>query len=138
MPTDSSDGPSDKKTSAKSGASNDGGASSASERLKNGEDGAQRESTPTERTKERTTPAHPSSGDVPSSPGKSEAPAQNTRADGSPASSSGASSPSGAVDRWGDLPVYARDVFRAEGGADFPSAYREFIDAYYRRLNRRR
>jgi hypothetical protein len=39
-------------------------------------------------------------------------------------------------DRWGDLPVHAREVFRNEGGQDMPPLYREWIDAYYKRLNR--
>ena len=46
--------------------------------------------------------------------------------------------PASEVDRWGDLPVHARDVFRAEGGGDMPVQYRDWIDAYYRRLNRKR
>jgi hypothetical protein len=41
------------------------------------------------------------------------------------------------ADRWGELPIYARDLFRAEGGHDLPPQYRDWIDAYYRRLNRR-
>ena len=40
-------------------------------------------------------------------------------------------------DRWGDLPVKVRDVFRAEGGGDMPAQYREWIDAYYRRLSKK-
>lgn len=40
-------------------------------------------------------------------------------------------------DRWGDLPVHARDVFRNEGGRDMPVQYREWIDAYYKRLNKK-
>lgn len=38
-------------------------------------------------------------------------------------------------DRWGDLPVHARDIFRVEGGSDMPVQYRDWIDSYYRRLN---
>jgi len=38
---------------------------------------------------------------------------------------------------WGELPIHYRDVFRAEGGAGMPAEYRDWIDAYYRRLNRR-
>jgi hypothetical protein len=41
-------------------------------------------------------------------------------------------------DRWGDLPVKVRDVFRTEGGSDMPVQYREWIDSYYRRLNKKR
>jgi hypothetical protein len=40
-------------------------------------------------------------------------------------------------DRWGDLPVKVRDVFRTEGGGDMPVQYREWIDSYYRRLNKK-
>jgi hypothetical protein len=42
------------------------------------------------------------------------------------------------LDKWGDLPVHARDVFRTEGGGDMPARYRDWIDSYYRRLNERR
>ena len=42
------------------------------------------------------------------------------------------------ADRWGELPLRVREVFRAEGGGDLPARYRDWIDAYYRRLNRRR
>ena len=45
--------------------------------------------------------------------------------------------PSGdAKDRWGDLPQQVRDVFRTEGTSDLPAQYRDWIDAYYRRLNK--
>lgn len=37
-------------------------------------------------------------------------------------------------DKWGDLPVHVREVFRVEGGADLPPQYRDWIDGYYRRL----
>lgn len=43
----------------------------------------------------------------------------------------------GGKDRWGDLPVKVRDVFRTEGGGDMPVQYREWIDSYYRRLNKK-
>ncbi|MCP3918684.1 MAG: hypothetical protein GY711_24320 [bacterium] len=41
------------------------------------------------------------------------------------------------LERWGDLPVHLRDIFRAEGGRDMPAQYRDWIDSYYRRLNDR-
>ncbi|MCY2960606.1 MAG: hypothetical protein NTY35_10615 [Planctomycetota bacterium] len=44
---------------------------------------------------------------------------------------------SDARDRWGDLPMHAREVFRNEGGRDMPPLYREWIDAYYKRLNKK-
>jgi hypothetical protein len=42
-----------------------------------------------------------------------------------------------ATDKWGDLPVHVRDVFRAQGGGDMPAQYRDWIDAYYRRMAKR-
>ena len=47
------------------------------------------------------------------------------------------SNPNEGRDRWGDLPLHARDVFRNEGGRDMPPLYRDWIDAYYRRLNQK-
>jgi hypothetical protein len=41
-------------------------------------------------------------------------------------------------DRWGDLPIQAREVFRNEGSSDLPPQYRDWIDAYYVRLLRAR
>ena len=38
---------------------------------------------------------------------------------------------------WGELPIHVRDVFRAEGGPSMPPRYRDWIDAYYKRLNAR-
>ena len=40
-------------------------------------------------------------------------------------------------ERWGELPIYTRELFRAGGSRDLPPQYRDWIDAYYRRLNRR-
>lgn len=40
-------------------------------------------------------------------------------------------------ERWGDLPIHVRDLFRNEGGRDLPPQYRDWIDAYHRRLNER-
>ena len=136
MPTNPSDGSSGKKTGEGSGGASDDSGNSTSTLLGKGGDGAQRESAPTERSASRD--ERVGTGDAPAGPGKSDAPAANAPGTDPQASSTATPSTSGAVDRWGDLPVYARDVFRAEGGADFPSAYREFIDAYYKRLNRRR
>jgi hypothetical protein len=42
------------------------------------------------------------------------------------------------LDKWGALPVHARDIFRTQGGGDMPARYRDWIDSYYRRLNERR
>jgi hypothetical protein len=40
-------------------------------------------------------------------------------------------------DSWGYLPEHARDVFRTQGGGQMPARYREWIDAYYKRLNQK-
>lgn len=40
-------------------------------------------------------------------------------------------------ERWGELPPRVREVFRSQGGGDLPVQYRDWIDSYYRRLNRR-
>jgi hypothetical protein len=42
-----------------------------------------------------------------------------------------------ARESWGYLPEHARDVFRTQGGGQMPARYREWIDAYYKRLNQR-
>ena len=54
-----------------------------------------------------------------------------------PDSATGAApaNPSG-TDVWGNLPARKREIFRVKGGDDMPSEYRDWIDAYYRRLNR--
>jgi len=55
-----------------------------------------------------------------------------------PSDPTGAGSPNDpASDRWGDLPVHVQDVFRGEDSEEMPPRYREWIDAYYRRLNER-
>src|SRR5262245_15539770 len=41
-------------------------------------------------------------------------------------------------DRWGDLPVRVRQVFQNQITDDLPIQYRDWIDSYYRRLNRSR
>jgi len=40
-------------------------------------------------------------------------------------------------ERWGELPETTREVFRMQGGGDMPPRYREWIDAYYKRLNQK-
>lgn len=39
-------------------------------------------------------------------------------------------------ERWGDLPIKVRDVFRHGGSEELPPQYRDWIDSYYRRLQR--
>jgi hypothetical protein len=40
------------------------------------------------------------------------------------------------ADQWGFLPDHVREVFRNQGRDDLPVQYRDWIDAYYRRLNK--
>jgi len=40
--------------------------------------------------------------------------------------------------RWGELPVHVREIFSSEGGGDMPPQYRDWIESYYRKLNKRR
>jgi hypothetical protein len=42
-----------------------------------------------------------------------------------------------AREAWGYLPEHARDVFRTQGGGQMPARYREWIDAYYKKLNQK-
>jgi len=37
---------------------------------------------------------------------------------------------------WGSLPPRAREVFTVKGGGDMPAQYRDWIDAYYKRLSK--
>lgn len=77
-------------------------------------------------------------GGTPRDGGPNEAPdPRNRPADDTPRSETGGPGlrPDDA-DRWGDLPVHVRDVFRHGGSDDLPPQYRDWIDAYYRRLQR--
>ena len=40
-----------------------------------------------------------------------------------------------AADAWGALPPKVQEIFRNEGTEDVPVQYRDWIDAYYRRLS---
>ncbi len=79
-----------------------------------------------------------SAAEVPKNPLASDAPAENVAGQPPARSATAPVKTTDVNDRWGDLPVYARDVFRAQGGAELPVQYREWIDAYYKRLNRPR
>ena len=63
-------------------------------------------------------------------------PQNNAAADPTAGETGSGSGPQG-NERWGDLPTHVRDLFRTEGGGDMPPQYRDWIDAYYRRLNQR-
>jgi len=64
-------------------------------------------------------------------------PQQNPGADPARGAQGAGSTSNDARDRWGELPMHAREVFRSEGGRDMPPLYREWIDAYYKRLNKK-
>lgn len=64
-------------------------------------------------------------------------PQQNPGADPARGAQGAGSTSNDARDRWGELPMHAREVFRNEGGRDMPPLYREWIDAYYKRLNKK-
>jgi hypothetical protein len=76
-------------------------------------------------------------GSQPRSPDGSENPGRNRPGAPGEDSAKAARQQPDDADRWGDLPVHVRDLFRAQGGADLPPRYRDWIDSYYRRLNRR-
>lgn len=40
------------------------------------------------------------------------------------------------IDRWGELPVHHQEIFKSEGGGNMPPQYRDWIESYYRRLNK--
>lgn len=73
----------------------------------------------------------PQDGKQPDDPNK---PAENRPGGPPPSAKTGANSGSENADRWGDLPVRAREIFRVEGASDLPPQYRDWIDGYYRRL----
>jgi hypothetical protein len=82
----------------------------------------------------------PGPGEQPDQGGtRSEDPGQNRPAPARPEDARGNSRVpvSDAQDAWGDLPERYREVFRAEGGGNMPVQYRDWIDAYYRRMNKR-
>lgn len=80
-------------------------------------------------------------------------PGQNGQPDGNKASDQPASMQEGApppgadkgavannantAETWGFLPEHARDVFRSQGGGEYPARYRDWIDSYYKKLNQR-
>lgn len=65
-------------------------------------------------------------------------PARNSAGNAPPTSAKGQADGARSNEQWGDLPPTVRDLFRTEGGSDLPPQYRDWIDAYYRRLNQER
>jgi hypothetical protein len=103
---------------------------------------SERERTPEGASQEREgeTPDDPSQdpgGETPDGPQESGGDPRNRPGEPPPDGATGSVPPGGGNDRWGDLPVHVRELFRAQGGDDLPPRYRDWIDAYYRRLNER-
>ena len=96
-----------------------------------------REKTPDKPGDEKDQP-HPKDGDKPDSPGKTDDPGR-TRPGNPNDPERGDAVPTGDdAEEWGMLPTRVREIFRNEGGDDLPVQYRDWIDAYYRRLNKQR
>ena len=79
----------------------------------------------------------PEQGEKPQDGQENAGAAENQEGDGPPELETEQVAPGGGDDRWGDLPVQVRELFRAQGGGDLPPRYRDWIDSYYRRLNQR-
>ncbi len=62
---------------------------------------------------------------------------QNRDGDDSTEGAVGSSNSAEGTDGWGDLPTHVRDTFRSEGRSELPARYRDWIDEYYRKMNRR-
>jgi hypothetical protein len=79
--------------------------------------------------------ANPQDGEQPDSPDGSDDPGENApgveidQEQGDPRSLD----PN--ADTWGMLPAKVQEIFRNEGAEDLPVQYRDWIDAYYKRLN---
>jgi hypothetical protein len=71
--------------------------------------------------------------------GNQENPAETPQQPGDKPPGADVGAPSNAEDggQWGDLPVHVRRVFRNGVGEDVPPRYRDWIDAYHKRLSTR-
>jgi hypothetical protein len=102
----------------------------------------QRESTPdkpgSEKGKQPEGGSQPDQGGTPKGNKKSNNDPKNTNGKTPPGSATekNAHAPD-SRDSWGYLPEHARDVFRTQGGGQMPARYREWIDAYYKKLNQK-
>jgi hypothetical protein len=122
-----------------------------------GEQSTEREQTPAKPEQEQSSPS-PEPGEKPGGekpqgekpgekPESGTTPKDNKGSKDDPKNTPGPKPASGATEgpnrnaegqeRWGELPVHVRDVFRIEGGGDMPVQYRDWIDSYYRRLNKK-
>jgi hypothetical protein len=80
----------------------------------------------------------PAGGGDPKSPRESKDDPRNEKGGPPPALETSRAQQDRSNEQWGDLPEKYRDLFRTEGGSELPAEYRDWIDAYYRRLNRDR
>ena len=139
-----------------SGTGNGAKTSNTSQGGKTGQPGEEQGKSPLEgqrdtTTQRESTPDKPGSekGKQPDGqqPDQSGSPKGNKKAPGDGKNTSGKAPPGletekaahGADSResWGYLPEHARDVFRTQGGGQMPARYREWIDAYYKKLNQK-
>ena len=78
-------------------------------------------------------------GKDPKDPGKDDQSPGKNRAGDDNGKDAGAAARQAAEARegWGDLPSHVKDTFRSQGRSELPARYRDWIDEYYRKLNRR-
>jgi hypothetical protein len=104
-----------------------------------GQEQGQRENTPEQPGGQQPDQSQPQGEGEPRSPRESDDPnATNEAGDEPPQDETGEGArPAHAGERWGDLPVHVREIFRTEGDRHMPARYRDWIDSYYRKLARR-
>lgn len=61
---------------------------------------------------------------------------QDGQSDAPPPGETGAPSGATGAEEWGDLPVHLRKVFQNGVSEDVPPRYRDWVDSYYKRLNK--
>lgn len=61
---------------------------------------------------------------------------QDGQSDAPPPGETGDPSSAGGAEEWGDLPVHLRKVFQNGVSEDVPPRYRDWVDSYYKRLNK--
>jgi hypothetical protein len=87
-------------------------------------------------------PQQPEQGDPGKDPNSPESPeesgqeGENTTTGAANDTQTGPGSNANLSERWGELPERVRETFRSQGGDDLPLFYRDWIESYYRHLNR--
>ena len=61
---------------------------------------------------------------------------QDGTSDAPPPGETGGPSGASGAEEWGDLPVHLRKVFQNGVSEDVPPRYRDWVDSYYKRLNK--